>query len=202
LAITRATASSVIQGLPKSKSTLAGNLPILSGSYESIATVTVGSGGQSPVSFTSIPSTYTHLQVRCIVRSAHNSGGDFLNLKVNSDTTGSNYARHLIYADGGGSATGASSTGSTITNLGQITAGTSTSGIFGTFVIDILDYKNTNKYKTIRSTGGTDQSGSGEVDFNSILWMNTAAISSIQFTTYNSSNIAQFSTFALYGIRG
>jgi hypothetical protein len=37
-------------------------------SYESIATVTVGSGGASEVEFTSIPSTYTHLQIRALAR--------------------------------------------------------------------------------------------------------------------------------------
>ena len=34
--------------------------------YESIATVTVGAGGSSSVTFSSIPSTYQHLQIRYI----------------------------------------------------------------------------------------------------------------------------------------
>ena len=36
------------------------------GSYESIQTVTVGLGGAANVEFTSIPATYTHLQIRGI----------------------------------------------------------------------------------------------------------------------------------------
>jgi hypothetical protein len=36
------------------------------GDYESIATVTVGSGGAANVEFTSIPATYTHLQLRLL----------------------------------------------------------------------------------------------------------------------------------------
>jgi hypothetical protein len=173
------------------------------GDYESIGTtVTVGSGGQATVSFSSIPSTYKHLQIRCISRSA-GSGGSFLNLRVNSDNTLSNYARHLLYGDGGGTAGAAASTGSTITNIGKIPDSSNTAGIFAGTVIDILDYASTNKNKTIRSLSGFDANGSGEVDFNSILWMNSGtAISSIQLTTYSGSNIAQYSSFALYGIKG
>jgi hypothetical protein len=36
------------------------------GDFESIATVSVGSGGAADVEFTSIPATYTHLQIRGI----------------------------------------------------------------------------------------------------------------------------------------
>jgi hypothetical protein len=36
------------------------------GDYESIATVSVGGGGAADVEFTSIPGTYTHLQIRAL----------------------------------------------------------------------------------------------------------------------------------------
>ena len=173
---------------------------VAANSYESIATVTVGAGGSSSISFSSIPSTFKHLQIRLIARSAFASNEDYVNLKVNSDTTGSNYARHLLYGTGA-SVAAAASTGSTITNLGEIAAANSTSGIFGAFVVDLLDYANTNKNKTIRSLGGDDRNGGGEIDFNSILWMNTNAISSIQLTTYTGNNFAQYSQAALYGIK-
>ena len=45
----------------------------ITGSYESIATVTVGSGGSSYIEFTSIPGTYTHLQIRGILRNTGSS---------------------------------------------------------------------------------------------------------------------------------
>jgi hypothetical protein len=48
-------------------SAITGNL--VTTSYESIATVTVGGGGAATVAFTSIPATYTHLQIRGIGRS-------------------------------------------------------------------------------------------------------------------------------------
>ena len=66
-------------------------------SYESIATVTVGSGGAANVEFTSIPSTYAHLQVRAIFRNANATDTTFM--RINSDT-GSNYAWHTLRGNG------------------------------------------------------------------------------------------------------
>ena len=43
------------------------------GDFESIATVTVGSGGASSIEFTSIPGTYQHLQVRGLLRQSSSS---------------------------------------------------------------------------------------------------------------------------------
>jgi hypothetical protein len=42
------------------------------GDFESIATVTVGGGGAATVEFTSIPATYTHLQLRYIAQKTSN----------------------------------------------------------------------------------------------------------------------------------
>jgi hypothetical protein len=70
------------------------------GDYESIATVTVGSGGSSSISFTSIPSTYQHLQVRAIQRCS--SGVNNLQMQLNSDT-GNNYSTHRLGGTGAGS---------------------------------------------------------------------------------------------------
>ena len=66
-------------------------------SYESIATVTVGAGGSSSVTFSSIPSTFKHLQVRGLVQLANGSGE--LDFRFNGDT-GSNYSYHRIYGNG------------------------------------------------------------------------------------------------------
>ena len=165
--------------------------------YESIATTTVGSGGASSVTFSSIPSTYTHLQVRGISRSA--GAGQNMLLQLNGDT-GSNYAYHNLYGDGS-SAQAASATTQSSSYAGYVPASSSTANAFGGFVLDILDYANTSKYKTIRSLNGTDLNGSGLMVFTSGLWMNTVATTSLTFYT-NAGNLAQYSSFALYGIKG
>lgn len=173
-------------------SQISGHLWAPSGAYDSIATVTVGGGGSSSISFTSIPATYTHLQIRGISKM---SSGASLYMQLNSDT-GSNYARH--YLNGNGSTVGAGAN-SSFTNMFAGTTANATS-TFGANVIDILDYTNTNKYTTSRSLSGADSNGSGFVQFFSGLWMNTAAVTTITIT--GDSNFDQYSQFALYGIKG
>jgi len=169
-------------------------------SFESIATVTVGSGGASSIDFTSIPGTYAHLQIRGIARSNRSSDLDTLQIRFNSDT-GSNYARHYLYGDGS-SASAAATTSATYANIGLLTGGTASASYFGADTIDILDYANANKYKTVRCLGGTDRNGAGDIQFASGLWMNTNAITSITLICQAGlSNFSQYSHFALYGIK-
>jgi hypothetical protein len=176
------------------------NYPRVTNSYESIATVTVGSGGSSTISFTSIPSTYKHLQIRAISRSDRAStAGDGMIVRFNSDT-GSNYAYH--YLDGNGSsATAGSDSNVTSMIIPRSGSANQTSGIFGVTVLDALDYTNTNKFKTIRTLGGNDANGSGVVALFSGLWRNTNAITSITIDQQNGTNFVQHSHFALYGIK-
>jgi len=161
------------------------------GSYDSLATTTVGSGGASSITFSSIPATYKHLQIRGISKM---SSGASLVAQLNSDT-GNNYARH--YLNGSGSAVAAGANAS-FSNFFVGTTGNATS-TFGASVIDILDYANTNKYKTSRSFSGADANGSGFVQFFSGLWMNTAAVTTI--TISGDSNFQEYSSFSLYGVK-
>lgn len=169
-------------------------IPASTNSYESIASVLVGSGGQSTISFASIPTTYKHLQIRYI--NTTSTVNQNLIVTFNSDT-GSNYAWHRLLGDGSSAIADAtaSTTGMTIGRSG----GNSTS--FAGGVLDVLDYGNTSKNKTARSLYGTDQNGSGLIFLASGLWQSTAAISAITFTPA-SGNFAQYSSFALYGIKG
>ncbi len=123
------------------------------------------------------------------------SSGASLYMQLNSDT-GSNYARHFLNGNGTAASSGANSS---FTNVFFGTTGNATS-TFGANVMDILDYKNTSKYTTTRSLSGADANGSGFVQFFSGLWMNTAAVTTITIT--GDSNFDQYSSFALYGIKG
>jgi len=173
------------------------------GDYESIATVTVGSGGASSVTFSSIPSTYQHLQLRIfaqVTRATYGRGG--YSMRVNSDS-GNNYSQHDITGNGDAAQTVGYASQSNIT-LGLL--GTTTSNAFGATIVDLLDYKDTNKYKTIRSLGGVDHNGliagfGGIIGLNSNAWYSTSAISSIVITP-DFSPFTQYSSFALYGIKG
>jgi len=170
-------------------------------SYESIATVTVGASSVSDVVFSSIPSTYKHLQVRYLAKSARSGNTlDELNLRFNSDT-GNNYAQHAVFGDGSSANTQATTSQNNI-ELGSGWLGTTTAGSqFGVGVLDIFDYTNTSKNTTIRVLGGLDMNGSGRVGLGSGLWMNTSAVTSITLYAQNA-NLVQYSSFALYGIKG
>lgn len=168
-------------------------------SFESIATFTLSSSGT--VTFSSIPSTYSFLQLRYIARSARTGATtDELAIRLNSDS-GANYARHRLSGDGAtASATGQASQVEIPYN--QVPTTDSTASIFGAGIIDILDYASTTKNKTTRTLAGNDQNGSGTVRLNSGLWMNTAAVTSIYLFATVGTNFVSGSTFALYGIKG
>ena len=173
-------------------------------SFESIATVSVGSGGAATIDFTSIPATYTHLQIRAISRDTRAVSTNTNNMRVGNGSidTGNNYATH--YFDGDGSATYASwaSSYSSMAYMIEPSAN-ATANTFGALIIDILDYANTNKYKTFRFIGGCDINGTGgQIGMTSGVWMNTAAITDIRFFNNANSNYAQYTHYALYGIKG
>ena len=181
-------------------SQISGHLFAPSGAYDSIATTTVGAGGTASITFSSIPSTYTHLQVRFIARTT--DGGTFDPAVVRLNGISSNtYTIHYLYGDGA-SVTASATTNYSYTYGGFIPASSATSNTFGAGVWDLLDYANTNKNKTIRALSGVDTNGGGRINFTSGLVQTTNAITSITFTTDNSANFAQYSSFALYGIRG
>ena len=195
MAITRAVASSITQGLPKQKTLLAGNSTILPGSYESIATAS--GSGVSQIVFSSIPQTYSHLQVRAIERSGRAAGSDYGNIFLNGDTTSANYTSHRLRGDGA-SASAASATSDY--SYGDYPAGTTTANVFGGFIFDLLDYASTNKNKTQRILYGYDANGSGQINLTSKLWLSTAAVTSLTFDN-RGTNWDSNTTFALYGIR-
>ena len=163
------------------------------GVFESIATTTLSTSAAS-VTFSSIAGTYKHLQLRI---TAGNSVSAYMGMVVNSDT-GSNYAFHRLSGDG---ATADSNNSTSRSDMILTGAGgmATTANVFGGFIVDILDYANTNKYKTVRCLNGYDANGSGYMNLSSNVWLNTAAITSL--TLSSASNFRQYSSFALYGIK-
>ena len=175
---------------------------ISANSYESIATVTL-SANQSSISFTSIPSTYKHLQIRGIARNSSVASNDVEGLLVyyNGDT-GLNYSAHYLQGNGSTAysaallSTGYMYSGYTPTNG-------DTANVFSATIIDILDYADTNKYKTQRVLTGvnTNVSGTETIALFSGSWRSTSAISSITLYSTSARNFRQYSSFALYGVK-
>lgn len=181
---------------------IASSVQKITGSFESIATYTVGAGGVSSFSFTSIPQTYSHLQIRCIAKDKKTQAGwQDIELRFNTDA-GSNYNAHQLSGNGTTSVSNWSGN-SNILQVGNAipTSATGEENMFGACIIDILDYTNTNKYTTTRALFGWDKNGSGQIKLGSGLWRSTNAINNIRISS-SGDGFTQNSTFALYGIKG
>jgi hypothetical protein len=173
-----------------------GGAPAAAGAYESIATATPS--GTNTVSFTSIPSTYTSLQIR--ISLITNTGGGSLRGNFNNDTTSANYIGHYLTGNGSSVFAGSNS------GVGWLAMGFIYGGMITTYsnvtIIDIHDYASTSRYKTVRVFSGADKNASGgAIDLISGLWMSTSAINRIDLVT-GSGQYQTGSTVALYGIKG
>jgi hypothetical protein len=175
-------------------SQISGHLFGPTGAYDSIATTTLSTATAS-ITFSSIPATYTHLQIRGIAR--RSSGSTNTIVRFNSDS-GSNYATHYLVGNGASASAGAESSATRF----YLDILTSSATSYAASVMDILDYSNTNKYKTAKTLSGIDLNGSGTVWMASGLWMNTNAITTVTLSLDSGSNFEQYSSFALYGIKG
>ena len=181
--------------------------PVSTNSYESIATTTVGGGGTSTITFSSIPATFTHLQLRWIAQTNRGTFGfDDLKFNFNSDTS-SIYTFHTLYGNGASAVAdnGINANAARMYNG----AGTQVSGTWwATGVADLLDYADTNKFKTMRTLVGCDLNGNavgtlhGRMDLFSNLYRSTSAISTITIASDSASTFQQYTQFALYGIKG
>ena len=165
------------------------------GDFESIATVTVGSGGANGISFTSIPSTYQHLQLRALVRSNYPSTQPALAMKINGTSIDRN---HSLYGDGS-STSAYTGTGG---NISHSTGGSAGASMFSAVIIDILDYASASKNKVVRAFSGGDRNGSGFVEMPSGLEVTTSAVTSLEVLEPDALyKFVQHSTAALYGLR-
>ena len=171
--------------------------PAASLAYDSIQTVTLTSA-QTSIAFSSFSSSYKHLQIRGVT-----SGSDNTNVRIrfNSDT-GSNYAYHGMQAGAGYGTTVGSNYASSQTGIMAFDQQLGGSTYWNGTIIDILDYTNTNKAKTIRTMSGVDNgSGNGFAFLETGLWTSSSAITAITIYPY-SNTFNTNSTFALYGIKG
>jgi hypothetical protein len=170
--------------------------------YELISTTLLGSDTTS-VTFSSIASTYKHLQLRITTKlaTAGGTGGFNLDMRMNGITT-SSYSYHNLLGNGSSVSAGNGASQSSMRFARAIPSASHASGVYSATVIDILDYANTNKYKTVRTLSGYVGSSFGAV-LGSGMLQDTSAISSITFLDVDySTGFKSGSRFSLYGIKG
>lgn len=176
--------------------------PVDPASFVSIATAS-GTGSSGTITFSSIPSTYKHLQLRWIARGSAGAGNWATGaaIRFNGDSTATNYYNHYLEGNGSTASSGAQNSNN---NWFKTTSGGTAANIYAVGIMDILDYASTNKNKVMRELNGADLNGSGSMFLISGGWTNTAAINSISIVsdaTYGG-NWTTATQFALYGIKG
>lgn len=197
MAINRVSQSSIQQAFPKFNTAWDGVSAV--GGMDSIGVVVLppDTSGVTEITFSSIPQTYSHLQLRLFAQtSASGTGFSGYDTYFNSDNTATNYWRHYFIGTGAAVAGG----GSNNSAFGYGNGGNSLSKPYGVTVIDIFDYTNTNKKTTSKAVSVSENNDStGYVIYNSLLWNNTAAVTTIRITSYYA--WTAYSSFALYGIK-
>jgi len=190
--------SLILLGILNSQAAAAGG----AGAYDLLETQVLTSSAAS-VTFTGLGSysDYKHLQIRAVARGDAGINATFnTTLRFNSDT-GSNYAYHYLGVESLSSPF--SSNGSSTTSIllnDWLPLGSTTANVFGAILVDILDFSNTNKYKTIRRFSGVAGITQPDLMFGSGLWQSNVAISSFVLQP-SAGNFVTGSRFSLMGVR-
>jgi len=176
-----------------------GSAPTNAGAYEQIAT-SFGTGSSGVITFSSIPSTYKHLQIRYTARVSDTSNQIYV--RANGQTGTTQYIAHALQGTGTAvAASFSSSTGYIVIEQGP--AGSShTTDAFGVGIIDIYNYADGITNTTLRTLAGLESAASSKrIGLQSGAFLFTNIISSITLSA-PTGNWTTTSRFSLYGIKG
>jgi hypothetical protein len=164
-------------------------------SYVLLEKITVGAGGASSVTFSSIPQTgYTDLVMKMSARTDKVQKQE--NIQLYFNTVNTDFSFKMLIGDG----SAASSYGTTNSQVADVPAATMTANTFGNMEIYIPNYVGST-YKSI-SVDSVDEGNQTTVYsyLTAALWSNTAAITEIKIAPAGANNFVQYSTFYLYGV--
>jgi hypothetical protein len=159
-----------------------------------ITTVTVGAGGTSTITFSSIPQTYAHLLVKFSTRITQAVDVYGVQVSINGATVSSGFNWRRIQGDGSTTSTTSGTNG----YAGHQQGTSYTANTFGTSEIFFPNYTLVqNKPYSIDDV--TENNGTAAYAvLVAGLWNTTSAITSLAFT--GSGTYAQYTTATLYGI--
>jgi hypothetical protein len=179
--------------------------PATQTAYESIQTIYLSSGSQLTLSFSSIPATFKHLQLRCSLRSLRtNDIASTFRIRFNGDT-GNNTIYNRLMNNGSGAATGFIAFPDQLVYIYNacISNQSAPTSFFSPLVVDIYNYSSSSIYKVYDSISGIPYASTDQRTGKGMgAWASTTAINSLEFTTDDGSNFAQYSHIGLYGIKG
>ena len=163
------------------------------------STYTVGSGGVSSVSLTSIPATFTDLVVKISARTNRSSVTDGLGYYYNSDTTSARYTAKQL--TGTGSAVQSTSYNPYNDENIYVSGNNATASTFSATELYIPNYAGSNQKTSSVDSAGENNAVSSFMNIGAALYNQTTAITSINFIPITGTLIMQYSTFTLYGIK-
>lgn len=150
-------------------------------------------------SFTSIPQTYSHLQLRGIVQQ---NAGQSPTIRFNNDDSNS-YSTYALNSSTQGNFTqDTSNWWNPFTQ--SVPDNSSNSGQYAMIILDILNYNSPNIIKTLRSRQSQVRNTGGRgVTYSCGEWKSTSPITTITVLQNNPAfYFTQYSQFDLYGIKG
>jgi hypothetical protein len=174
--------------------------------YEPIQSFTTTSVTNT-VTFTSIPSTYTDLEIVATAFGNNTSSGDYLRMRVGNGSvdTGTNYSYTDFYASGFSGTMGygfeANKNFMYVNGFGNMLHGNNASPMAAN--ISIFDYANTTTQKRILIKDYGVRNGGAQdpvIEYFAHSWRSTSAINTIQLYSDIVSWVVG-ATFTLYGIK-
>jgi hypothetical protein len=165
--------------------------------YELIASNTVGSGGASSITFSSIPSTYTDLKVVFSFRGSVSGAND---VRVSFNGSTANYTSLIVFGNG------ATASSITLTSTFAPYAGiqnnsSTTASTFSSGELYIPNYTVSGVSKSFSGEAVSENNATTAVtELGANIWTDTGAITSVTLSN-PSGDFVQHSTAYLYGIK-
>jgi hypothetical protein len=188
MAVSRFSRSSAQEGFPKSQNVW--DQKTTTPALDALGSVTFATTTAS-VLFSSIPQTYTNLEVRIFAIGVTN--GDML-IQLN----GSNMQKsHFLFANPGTAA------GATTVYTGYLNYATNLSDTYPYIsLVSVLDYKNTNKLKTVKGWFGINKNATtgSEINLTSHYYNSTSPVTSLTITA-TGGGFGAGTQISLYGVK-
>ena len=172
----------------------------MANTYTLIASNTVGSGGVSTFSFSSIPSTYTDLKFVMSARQA--TAAVAADVTVQFNATASGNSNIYMYSQGGSVGSAANGYTPSLNYIAIGVGNNATANTFGNVEMYIPNYASSN-YKSFSADGVGESNQTTGVFTLTVagLWSSTSAINQITVAPATAVNFLQYTTFYLYGIK-
>ena len=150
-------------------------------------------GSVASITFSSIPQTYTDLQVLFSARGTTGLGANLVKIEYNANASNYTYTRLLGYGSGASSASGSDSQVAITQSVDE------TANTFSNNSLYIPNYTSANHKSLSADSVNENNATETYMSLNRVLWSDTAAITALKLSA-NGGSFVQYSTFYLYGI--